>query len=434
MAVPNWPGVILTRLSPFAILGVLLGWLYYVLDHFGIGLYFLLLSTLTAYVIVLLGGLVGEQCNNCIDRYIEACQSRRNDESFHVAQPGELVSAHGSLCTVQGVTSDTVSYCSLDEGATEFARPLRFLPSDWKRLASSEEIASALEAMVKAVDDKDTGSVDTFDMASLGVSNQRGTKSSSSFRAALCVLLQSVAPGLLLIHMAGTHDKSGGQLCPYDQGWDEWYSKLVAKGLGVSLLLYTYNYVLTQQVCLPGRGPLVRSHSHWLARIHIHTVGAHRSPTHAYPTAHIHPGPHSHWPTFTLAHIPLACSTSGRPSLRTTCCGWASRSTARSSRSGLALVSSPMHARWCGPQSVPWCSRSSPRWGHPHLSPSPSPPTLSPHPWPSCRRLGPATRCASSTWARSSSRWPPRSCPTRSSRGYNRRPRRSLTQSLRQQG
>ena len=53
------------------------------------------------------------------------------------------------------------------------------------------------------------------------------------------------------MYITYTHDRSGGELCPYDQGWDEWYSKLVAKGLGVSLLLYTYNYVLTQQVMSP---------------------------------------------------------------------------------------------------------------------------------------------------------------------------------------
>jgi len=89
--------------------------------------------------------------------------------------------------------------------------------------------------------------VDTFDIAALGVNVYRGLKSSSTFRACLCALLQVVAPGLLLLQMVGTHDKLGHSLCPYDENWEEWYTKLVSKGLGVCLLLYTYNSVMTQQ-------------------------------------------------------------------------------------------------------------------------------------------------------------------------------------------
>ena len=59
--------------------------------------------------------------------------------------------------------------------------------------------------------------------------------------------MQTLAPGFLLLQVVGTHDKQGGQLCPWDTGWDRWYTKLCAKALAVVLMLYMYNWVMTQQ-------------------------------------------------------------------------------------------------------------------------------------------------------------------------------------------
>ena len=110
---------------------------------------------------------------------------------------------------------------------------------------------SEFDRLKAAVNDRD--GTDTYEMAALGINRTRGTKSSSQFRATLCCLIQTAAPALLLLQMVGTHHKSGGELCPWDRGWDEWYTKLVSKALGVGLLLYMYNYVMTAQYKWQGK-------------------------------------------------------------------------------------------------------------------------------------------------------------------------------------
>lgn len=234
-------------LVPGAVITVgLIWWLTFVLENYGLGLFFLFLSTITAYVIILFGGVLQACCNRCIDKYIEGCMRRGADDEDLDWAVGDLCSTKdGALFTVAD-TSHGVALAQLSSNATSSQR--LYSPheiDDVERVATATYISREFTKLEAAVADRD--GADTFEMAALGVNRTRGTKSSSPFRALLCCFIQTVAPGLLLLQMVGTHDKQGGALCPWDQGWDLWYTKLTSKGLGVALMLYMYNYVMTAQ-------------------------------------------------------------------------------------------------------------------------------------------------------------------------------------------
>ena len=214
------------NLAPgLATTGLLLWSMFYVLEEHGLGLFFAFLSIMFAYSFILFGGVVGACCNAFIDKYIEACMDRRGGEVELEHTVGDLCSAGDALYQVEEVIESGLRIRQLSSDKVErvYGREGRYdLPYNWKRLVPGREVAAAMDSLRANVESKD--GIDTFDMAALGVNNDRGIKSSSTFRAWLCLLLQVFAPGLLLLQMVGTHDRLGHSLCPWDEGWDLWYT------------------------------------------------------------------------------------------------------------------------------------------------------------------------------------------------------------------
>ena len=146
------------------IVGGLIGWMVYVHDEYGVGLFLLFLGLITTITFILFGGVLQVACNRCLDKYVEGCmRSERGkyDRIRPTYAKGDVVAHtgsdmhHGPYFTIVKISGDKVTMRELgtDQDQVVDARAVQWV---WH----AAELKDYIRQLKKRVEDKED--IDTF--------------------------------------------------------------------------------------------------------------------------------------------------------------------------------------------------------------------------------------------------------------------------------